>query len=219
MKNKKKKKNQLNTNPFNLYELFLSMKDFRRAQGRMHTQASIFIIMTMAMMSGCIGQRPTADFVRKHREDLIKTLKPKNNKLPSLQTIARVMQHADYPGLCSIFKVWVASNSQNARNEWIALDGKAIGGTVTDPHNAYQTYTNLVSVFSIQRKQVIAQGKVESKNNEIPLVKQLIKELQLEGVVFTLDALHCQRNTTKVIIDSKNHYVIGVKGNQKKLLT
>ena len=48
-------------------------------------------------------------------------------------------------------------------------------------------------------------------------MQQLIKELDLEGIVFTIDALHCQKETTKTIIDNNNDYVIGVKGNQKKL--
>jgi hypothetical protein len=172
----------------------------------------------MAMMSGCIGQRPTADFVKKHRKELVKTLKPKRNRLPSLQTIARVMQHADYASLCTLFRTWAASHGNRTEKEWIALDGKAIGGTVMDPHNAYQTYTNLVSAFSTNRRQVLAQGKVETKDNEISLVKQLIQELDLKGVVFTMDALHCQKRTTKAIIESKNDYVIGVKENQPTLL-
>ncbi len=205
--------------PLNLYELLLTMKDFRRGQGRMHAQATIFVIMTMAMMSGCIGQRPTADFVKKHRTELIKTLKPKKDRLPSLQTIARVMQRADYAALCTLFRTWASSRGNGAEQNWIALDGKAIGGPLADPHSAYQTYTNLVSAFSTSRKQVIAQGKVETKKSEIPLVRQLIDELCLEGVVFTLDALHCQKETTKAIIQSKNDYVIGLKGNQKTLLT
>ena len=41
--------------------------------------------------------------------------------------------------------------------------------------------------------------------------------LDLKGAVFSLDALHCQKDTVKTIVKSKNHYVIGVKGNQKKL--
>lgn len=35
--------------------------------------------------------------------------------------------------------------------------------------------------------------------------------------VFTLDALHCSKETTQAIIDSKNDYLITVKGNQIKL--
>ena len=46
----------------------------------------------------------------------------------------------------------------------------------------------------------------------------MIKALDLEGVIFTLDALHCQKETVKLIKESGNDYVIGLKGNQKNLL-
>ncbi len=56
-----------------------------------------------------------------------------------------------------------------------------------------------------------------SKESEIPVVKQLIETLDIKGVTFTLDALHCQKKTSEVIIKSGNDYVIGVKVNQPKL--
>ncbi len=37
------------------------------------------------------------------------------------------------------------------------------------------------------------------------------------GQVFTLDALHCQKQTTTVITKSKNDYIIPLKRNPKKL--
>jgi len=39
-----------------------------------------------------------------------------------------------------------------------------------------------------------------------------------QGVVFTMDALHCKK-TTGLIIEGGNDYVITVKGNQPQLLT
>ena len=65
---------------------------------------------------------------------------------------------------------------------------------------------------------MLATGKVElGKKSEIATVKQLIEMLDLKGVIFSLDALHCQKDTVKTIAKSKNHYVVGVKGNQKNL--
>lgn len=46
----------------------------------------------------------------------------------------------------------------------------------------------------------------------------MLEILHLEDVVFTLDALHAQKKTTQLIIESGNDYVIAVKGNQAKLL-
>jgi predicted transposase YbfD/YdcC len=48
--------------------------------------------------------------------------------------------------------------------------------------------------------------------------EELVKGYLKEGNVFTLDALHCQKETTTLITQSKNDYIIALKGNQKNLL-
>ncbi len=203
----------------NLYERLFELKDYRRAQGLQHNLPLILIISTMAIMSGYFSIRGIGDFITKHRKDLLLYLKPKKNRLPTFQTISRVMINIDFKKFAEIFQEWSMSNLDISEQTWVSLDGKAIGGTVTNPHNKHQEYVNLVSVFLNKEKKVLAVDKVNSKSNEIPLVKELIKKLDLENVVFTIDALHCQKKTTKVIVESKNDYVIGVKGNQKKLFT
>ena len=45
----------------------------------------------------------------------------------------------------------------------------------------------------------------------------MIENCDLSNKVFTLDALHCNKEITKTIIESKNDYLITVKRNQIKL--
>lgn len=203
--------------PKTLPDFLDTIPDFRRGQGRMHRLPTILLIILMATMSGCIGQRATGDFVRRHHAELVETLQPKNNKLPSYQTIARVMQHLDYEQFTTVFFAWAQTVIHIEEKDWLSLDGKGISGTLTASGTAQQQYTNLVSVFTQRTKQVLAQGKVGNKTNEIPLVVQLVEQLGLTGVVFTADALHTQRKTVAAIVASGNDYVIGVKNNQKKL--
>ncbi len=169
--NKKAKKQKL---PKILPEFLNQMTDFRRGQGKMHNLTHILLIVIMSIMSGYIGQRPTADFVKKNKLALIKTLKPKNNKLPSYQTIARVMQNLDYDKFTKVFFEWTKTVVPIKEKEWASMDGKAIAGTLANSGTPMQTFTNLVSLFSSKSKQVITQGKVKNKTNEIPLVAELI---------------------------------------------
>lgn len=214
MKNIKKNKH----NKENLYEMLLQLKDHRRAQGRMHELRFTLILAIMSTMSGSHSLRAIGDFIEKNREELIKTFKPKNDRLPSYLTVNRVLQNVDFDKFTQIFHDWAINFVQIEDSEWVSIDGKAICGTVSNPRNKKQKFVNLVSVFLSKRKQVIHAGKINAgKESEIPKVKELIKMLDLENVIFTIDALHCQKKTTQTIIKSNNHYCIGVKGNQKKL--
>jgi len=211
MNNTKQKQNN------NLYEMFFELKDYRRKQGQVHSLPIILIIVTMAIMSGFIKQRAMNDFVIKNEKELIELLKPKNDKLPKRKTIARLLENIDFNQLSNIFFKWAENQVSINKNEWLSIDGKAIAGTVENPNNEKQKFVNLVSVFANKQKQIIACKKVNNKSNEIPKVRELITMLNLKNVVFTLDALHCQKETVKTIINSNNDYCIGVKGNQKKL--
>ena len=194
------------------------LEDHRRAQGRMHELRFTLILAIMSTMSGFHSLRAMGDFIEKNRKELIKTFKPKNDKLPSYLTINRVLQDIDFDKLTKIFHEWAISFVKIEDSEWISIDGKAIGGTVSALRNKRQKFVNLISVFSSKRKQVIQVGKINNgKESEIPKARELIKMLNLENVIFTMDALHCQKKTIQTIIKSNNNYCIGVKGNQKKL--
>ncbi|WP_331731842.1 ISAs1 family transposase [Streptomyces sp. NBC_00073] len=64
---------------------------------------------------------------------------------------------------------------------------------------------------------VIAQRQVAAKSNEIPAMAPLLARFDLCGVVVTADAMHTQRKTAKKIVAAGGHYLLVVKGNQKKL--
>ena len=134
--------------PKTLPEFLETIPDYRRGQGRMHRLPTILLIILMATMSGCFGQRATGDFVRKHHKELVKTLRPKNGLLPSYQTIARVMQQLDYTQFSQIFFAWAKTVISIEDKDWMSLDGKGISGTLTDLGTTKQQYTNLVSVFT-----------------------------------------------------------------------
>lgn len=171
----------------------------------------------MAIMSGYHSQRAIGDFIKKHWRTLISFFNQRKKRMPSYQTIGRVMSRIDFKELSNIFYNWSKNYVKINKGDYLSIDGKVIGGTVINPHNSLQEYVNLVSLFSHKRKQILALDKVEDKKSEINAVKNLIKQLDLEGMTLTLDALHCQKETVKAIIKSKNDYIIGVKGNQKNL--
>lgn len=62
----------------------------------------------------------------------------------------------------------------------------------------------------------LGQVKVDDKSNEITAIPPLLRALELEDCIVTLDAMGCQTEITKEIIKQKSNYVIALKENQKK---
>ena len=78
------------------------------------------------------------------------------------------------------------------------MDGKSLKNTVSDYKNAQQNLINCVSAFSHQRGLVLGVQVMENKKeSEINVVQDLIKLLDLKGIIFTFDALHCQKKLWK----------------------
>ena len=78
--------------------------------------------------------------------------------------------------------------------ERLALDGKGIRCTVTDYSQSYQNFISTVSVYSHGRGIVLRMQPMSNKKiSEVAIVQQLICEFSGQQVMFTLDALHCQK--------------------------
>ena len=96
----------------------------------------------------------------------------------------------------------------------MAVDGKVVRGSADGESPA----THLLSAFTHEEGSVIAQKRVADKTNEIPCVAPLLEDLDIEGAVVTLDAMHTQTETARFIVEEKKaDYLLTVKDNQPTL--
>ncbi|MDY0095934.1 MAG: ISAs1 family transposase [Candidatus Vecturithrix sp.] len=109
-----------------------------------------------------------------------------------------MLKGVQFDDVLTAFNDWAEQHVTIEAEEWMALDGNALASTVTEEASSYQNFVSLVSVFSHKRGQVLGAAKLENqKRSEIPTVRELIEALDLDGRVFTLDALHCQKKPSK----------------------
>ena len=64
---------------------------------------------------------------------------------------------------------------------------------------------------------MLGQVKVAEKSNEIIEIPKLLAMLAIEGAIVTIDAMGCQREIARAILDKKADYVLALKGNQGSL--
>jgi len=174
----------------NIFQALQKVKNGRRKEGTRHHISVVLLINIMAIMSGYTGIRSKQDFIDRNKKELLKIFDPALLKhgLPCKNTIDRTMQVVDFDDLnkvlSQVFETPIGSS--------IHIDGKAIRST-SQNGQSNQTFTSVVTAFA-NGKGIMARSFVNgSKKNEISTVQDIIQALNLEGMVLTLDALHCQK--------------------------
>lgn len=98
----------------------------------------------------------------------------------------------------------------------VSVDGKTARGARQADGRAVHLLSALVHGSGL----VVAQRDVAHKTNEIPEVKTLLEPLDLRGWAVTLDALHCQKETARFLVEDKNaaYVFTAAKDNQPGLV-
>ncbi len=116
-------------------------------------------------------------------------------KFPSYSTFRRVLLTLDFQPLTDLFNAWAAQLVPPKPQERLAIDGKSIRCTLKDYTQSYQNFISVVSLYSHERGMVMRSQPLANKEiSEVAVVEQLICEFSEAQVMFTLDALHCQKN-------------------------
>ncbi|MFV2110596.1 ISAs1 family transposase [Micromonospora sp. LOL_015] len=91
-----------------------------------------------------------------------------------------------------------------------AIDGKLLHGTRTPTGQVF-----LVAAVTHDRAVILGQRQVADKRGEATATEDLLTPLNVAGMLLTLDALHTNRKTARLITGTLNaHYMLILKGNQ-----
>ena len=183
-----------------LIDFLSELEDHRTAEGRRHSLTLVLVIAIMGAVSGCDGYRSLGDFSKRHKMALIEAFGLKRWRVPSYSTIRRVIMGLDIESFSDLFFRWAKTQAPIERSEWLSVDGKSIKGTVSHAQDVLQNFVSVVGVFRSQKGLSLHSGTFHSKKeSEIVVVRDLIQLLGLQGVVFTMDALHCQKKRLKAL--------------------
>jgi predicted transposase YbfD/YdcC len=75
----------------------------------------------------------------------------------------------------------------------------------------------MVSAFCHAHGVSLAQIRTQQKSNEITAIPELLRVLDLEGCIVSIDAMGCQEDIANQIAEQKGYYILAVKNNQPSL--
>ena len=196
-----------------LQEHFSSIEDPREHHKIKYELIDILILTVIASICGANEYKEIIIF-GKAKESFLKQFLVLKNGIPSHDTLERVISIINpaefHQCFCNFSKALCKSTEG-----LIAIDGKTSRGSYDSYKN--ESPIHLVNAWSTANSVVLAQYKVDEKSNEITAIPKLLKMLQVEGSIISIDAMGCQKEIASKIVEAKADYIFGLKGNQQSL--
>ena len=192
---------------------FAGLADPRTGNAARHDFLELLLIALCTVLCGGENAVDMAEFARAKEEFLRGFLKLKNG-LPSHDTFSRVFRLLDPEQFRAGFQRFMARFGETC-GEVIAIDGKVLRRSF-DTASALSPL-HMVSAWGCDQRLVLGQIATDAKSNEITAVPKLLAMLSLKGAIVTADALNCQRDIARLIVDRGGDYALALKGNQGTL--
>jgi predicted transposase YbfD/YdcC len=193
---------------------FTGLPDPRSKRGRRHRLDEMVVIAILAVICNANSWVEVELFAKAKRKWL-KTILDLPGGIPSHDTFGRVFAALKPEAFERCFLAWMQALAKAPKGELIAIDGKTLRRSF-DGASA-KAAIHMVSAWSAANGVVFGQLATEAKSNEITAIPRLVELLDVEGAVVSIDAMGCQREIARTIIEQKGDYIFSLKGNQSTM--
>jgi hypothetical protein len=198
-----------------LIEHLKQVPDFRERIESYPVWSLLGIVACAHLCGAPRGQKDLAAFARRLTTPQRRALGIRRNRqrqypAPSQPTFCRVLNRVDPLKVeQAILAFQRQLRGECPQAELVAMDGKEAR------HSQGQ---QLLTAVGVESQYYLGSRPVSEKTNEIPVAQALIPSLELEGRLVSLDALHTQSETARVLVQEAGaDYLLTVKGNQPTL--
>lgn len=191
---------------------FANLPDPRReTRNKLHKLEDILMITLCAVLGGYEDWVSIEDFGYAN-EAWLRGFLELPNGIPSHDTLSDVIGRIDGAAFAEAFRDWVQAGLPELAGHQVAIDGKSLRGS-----RGADGTVHVISAFATQARLVLAAKEIPDKANEITAIPGLLGQLNLAGAVVTIDAMGCQKNIAKIIVEKQADYVLALKENHPTL--
>jgi predicted transposase YbfD/YdcC len=193
------------------------VRDPRRAQGQRYSLRHLLLFSVLAVLAGATSYQGIITFIALQRERLNAVFGARFRRAPAVNTLRHLFLALDRDDLEAAFRrhagALTAGTPEVLRT--IARDGKTLRGSVD--HLNDRPAAHVLSAFASDAGLILAHQDLAGAPDEIAAVPKLMAELGVTGVLFTADALHCQKEGFARAAETGNALLVRVKENQPSL--
>ena len=192
---------------------FAAVPDPRDARFVTHRLGDLLTIALCAMLSGANSFEDMAAFGRAKQAWLRGLGLTLPGGIPSHDNFRDVFRHLAPGAFQDGFTSWINAACARLGFDHVQIDGKALRGS----RGVGGTCLCLVSAWVGANSLTLAQMAAQDGSNEITAIPRLLRLLELNGALVSIDAAGCQTEIAQAIRDSGADYLLQVKGNQPTL--
>jgi predicted transposase YbfD/YdcC len=199
---------------------FDELEDPRSTINQKHPFVSVVVIALMAVLAGASGPTTIAQWA-KYKEAFLLRVLDLPNGVPRKDVFRRVLSLLNPTAFQTCFAAWLEALREQAAvateidQPIYAVDGK----TARRSHDRRKALGALhsVSVWASEFGLSLGQVACDDKSNEITAIPELLRLVDIQGAIITIDAMGTQKAIAAQIIEQKADYVLALKGNQETL--
>ncbi|MGW0779109.1 ISAs1 family transposase [Streptomyces sp. NPDC002835] len=205
-----------------LLERLAEVPDPRDPRGVRHALVVVLALTACAVLAGATSLLAVGEWIADAPPSVLEELGIRTDPLcpkrcrPAEATVRRLLARIDDDALDRAVGRWLADRrgGTDGQMRGLAVDGKSLRGAA----RAKGRKIHLLAACDHVSGLVLAQLDVGEKTNEITCFQPLLETIaDLAGVVVTSDAMHTQREHADYLLGRGGHYIVIMKGNQKKL--
>lgn len=200
--------------PLSLLHHFAGLDDPRADHTKRHPLLDIIALTVCAVVSGADAWTDVETYGLQ-KQPWLETFLELPNGIPSHDTLGRVFAALDPAAFQHCFVSWMRAVVDASRGRLVAIDGKALRHSFDTARG--KSALHLVSAWASANHLLLGQCAVDEKSNEITAIPELLKLLDLQGALVTIDAMGCQKKIAADIVAAGGDYVLAVKENQPGL--
>lgn len=192
--------------------------DLRDNRGKRHDLAVVLMGVIVALLSHRDGNLSSIHrHLTNHYQKLMRALKIEPCRAVSRAQLPKILSQVSVTVLNQLIFESHGIQLNEQERKWFAVDGKELRGSIQT--GARRGEATVLAVCH-ETLEVQSQNYYNGiKQSEIPTVRQLLREKGLLSQKVSLDALHCNPQTLRLMERNGGIYLVGLKANQAELLT
>ena len=197
-----------------MLHFFEGITDWRSRHGDYSVACLVTVCVCAALCGVHRGQRDLAAFAAELTPRQMQALRfprrgnPRRYLVPKETTFFRLLSHVDSRALEQALLDWLHHVLGPGRpdDDQVSIDGKELLNSQG---------IEIVSAYTVKRGRWLGSERIAEGSNEIPAAQALLRRAPIEGKLVTLDAMHTQTETGRIIVQERGaDFLMTAKGNQ-----